>query len=249
MVKFRLLNLLPLLLLWFSAASHGATFPDTPPNEHFFVDSAHIMAEESKAEVDRIASALLEEHVLPLYVVTIPSLASHEASSYSIERYATELFDHWGIGSQQRNYGMLLFISLEDRKARIELGKSWDTAQNLNAQRVMNNLIIPAFKQGDFELGIVDGVRGLDAMARGLDLPVPKPPAWHAVALIGGIFLVVLMIINLFKTGRSGWAWALIIALGAFLFFMLRSTASSGGGSSGGFGGGSSGGGGATGSW
>ena len=110
----------------------------------------------------------------------------------------------------------------------------------------MQSLIIPAFKRGDYSTGISDGVRGMDAMARGLQLPKPTAPWWFWPAvIIGGIGLVML-IINLFKTGRSGWAWALIVGIGLLLFFILRNMPS---GSGGGFGGGSSGGGGATGSW
>jgi len=63
-----------------------------------------------------------------------------------------------------------------------------------------------------------------------------------------GVIGIVILIINLFKSGKSGWAWALIAFLGVAIFFLLRSAASSGG-SGGGFGGGFSGGGGATGSW
>lgn len=66
--------------------------------------------------------------------------------------------------------------------------------------------------------------------------------------MIVSVILFVALIINLFKTGRSGWAWALIAFLGLLIFAILRSSANSGG-SSGGFGGGFSGGGGASGSW
>ena len=86
-------------------------------------------------------------------------------------------------------------------------------------------------------------------MARGLALPKATAPWWFIPAFILGAILLVMLIINLFKTGRSGWAWALIAALGALLIFVLYSAASSSGGSGGGFGGGSSGGGGASGSW
>ncbi len=54
--------------------------------------------------------------------------------------------------------------------------------------------------------------------------------------------------ISLIKSGRKGWGWALLAALGVILFFVLR-TAMSQSGSGGAFGGGSSGGGGASGSW
>ena len=57
-----------------------------------------------------------------------------------------------------------------------------------------------------------------------------------------------MVIVSLFKKGRSGWGWALIAGIAIALFFILRAAASSGG-SGGSFGGGSSGGGGASGSW
>ena len=66
--------------------------------------------------------------------------------------------------------------------------------------------------------------------------------------MIATVIGLILLIINLFKTGRSGWAWALIVAIGLILLFILKNSATSSG-SGGGFGGGFSGGGGATGSW
>lgn len=111
----------------------------------------------------------------------------------------------------------------------------------------MQSLIVPAFKRGDYPTGIRDGVRGLDAMARGLGLPAPTRPAWFWPALIAAGILIALMLFSLFKSGRSGWAWALIAALAALLFFFVRSANKQGSG--GGFGGGRSGGGGSTGSW
>ncbi|OGW28521.1 MAG: hypothetical protein A2X56_01620 [Nitrospirae bacterium GWC2_57_13] len=240
--------MLPLLMVLAPLCSFAVTFPDKPPSEHYYVDTAGLINPETGKRIDTKAAALLGEERIPLYVVTISSLASHDAVTYSIDQYATALFNHWGIGWQDRNYGILLLISKGDRKARIELGADWGRKFDYQAQQVMDELIVPAFKRGDFAEGIADGVRGLDAMARGLELPKAKAPWWFLPALIGGLILVVAMIINLFKTGRSGWAWVLLAALGVFLFFIIRAMLSNTG-SSGGFGGGSSGGGGATGSW
>ena len=237
-----------LLLLLIPLSALAVTFPDKPAQEHFFRDSAYLIASDAAEQIDSRASALLKEEKVPLYVVTIPSLASQDALTYSIEKYATELFDHWGIGFQDRNYGILLLVSLGDRKARIELGADWGNEYDYQAEQVMSELIIPAFKRDDYATGIADGVRGLDAMARGLGLPKPTTPKWFWPVVIGGLILVILLIVNLFKTGRKGWAWALLALLGVIIFFVLRSAMSSSG-SGGGFGGGSSGGGGATGSW
>lgn len=242
------ITLVSLLLLLVPLCSFGTIFPDKPPSEHYYVDEAGLINPETGEKIDTTAAALLGEEKIPLYVVTIPSLAGHDAVTQTIEQYATALFDQWGIGWQDRNYGILLLISKGDRKARIELGADWGREFDYQAQQVMDKLIVPAFKRGDFAGGIADGVRGLDAMARGLELPKPKTPWWFWPALIGGLILMIVMIINLFKSGRTGWAWALLAALGIFLFFIIRTILSSSG-SGGGFGGGSSGGGGATGSW
>ncbi len=238
----------------FSVSSHSAfaiTFPDKPPQSDFFVDKAGLLDNDARVAINDIALALLQQEQIPLFVVTIPSLASYDGSAHGIEGYATQLFDHWGIGSQERNYGMLLLVSVGDRKARIELGAGFARNYDRQANDIMQSLIVPAFRRGDFPTGITDGARGMDAMARGLQLPKATAPWWLLPAKIGGALFLGFVIYNLFKTGRSGWAWALIAAIAVVVFFVLRIAAKSGGsgGSSGGFGGGSSGGGGATGSW
>jgi uncharacterized protein len=224
------------------------TFPEKPPDTDWYVDEAGLLETEDKKGVNELASALFRDERIPLYVVTIRSLAGHDAAGYSIEGYAADLFDHWGIGFKDRNYGMLLLVSSGDRGARIELGDGWGRNHDRLAKETMDTLILPSFREGNSSKGILEGVRGMNAMARGLALPKPKAPWWLLPAVIVGAFFLGLLIYNLFKTGRKGWAWALIIAIGVALFFILRNAGRASGSSSG-FGGGFSGGGGASGSW
>ncbi len=243
------INLFILLLSLISTVnSYAIEFPEKPDNANFYIDKAGIINAEAATQINQLASKLLQEEQVALFVVTLTSLADYDAAGYSIEGYAADLFDEWGIGFDDRNYGMLFLISKGDRKARIELGADWDRSYDRTAKEIMDSLIIPAFKNNDYPTGVVDGVKGLDAMARGLNLPKPEAPWWFLPAIILAVILFIAIIINLFKTGRSGWAWALIAFLGLLIFAILRSSANSGG-SSGGFGGGHSGGGGASGSW
>jgi len=241
-----------LLLTGVSAVSgriaQGTAFPGKPDRKDFFVDEAGIIGTAERQAINQIAGRLLTEQKVPIFVATIVSMASHGASGYTIERYAYELFNSWGIGSHQRNYGMLLVVSQADHRARIELGADWGYAHNEGAKQVMDTSVIPEFKRGNFSQGILAGVQGMDALARGLALPQPKQPWWILPLFLGALALIIGVIVNLFKTGRSGWGWALIAALG-FLIFMILRGAVAAGGSGGGFGGGSSGGGGASGSW
>lgn len=236
-----------LMTVLFSLKGYAIEFPERPDDANFYIDKAGIINAEAAAEINLLASKLLQDEQVALFVVTITSLADYDAAGYSIEGYAADLFDKWGIGFEDRNYGMLLLVSKGDRKARIELGADWDRSYDRTAKEIMDTLIIPAFKKDDYSAGIASGVNGLDAMARGLSLPKPEAPWWFLPAIIVSVILFIALIINLFKTGRSGWAWALIALLGLIIFAILRSSNS--GGSSGGFGGGFSGGGGASGSW
>jgi len=224
------------------------TFPDKPPPQDFFVDRANLITEKDRQAINQTAQALLREQRIPLFVVTIDALSSYGASGLGIDGYARELFNHWGIGTPERNFGILLLVSAGDRQARIQLGAGFEHAHDAQSNDIMQSLIVPAFKRGDYSTGITDGVRGLDAMARGLQLPMPTVPMWYWIVLIGGAILFIAFIVNLFKNGKSGWAWALLAMLGVALFFLMRN-AGKGDGSSGGFGGGSSDGGGASGSW
>jgi uncharacterized protein len=248
------LGLLSTLGLLFPVPGAGrqASFPAPPPEGRFWLDEAGILREAEAAEVDRIAGALLAEQDVPLLVVALPSLAARGAAGYTIERYARELFDRWGIGSQEHNFGILLLVSHGDRAARIELGAGYGRAYDEASNRVMQDLILPEFRAGRFPEGVLAGVRGLDAMARGLAIP-SAPTPWYLFPLLVGIFAVGgALVWSLFKSGNKGWAWAVLAALVALLLFLLRSggqTRGGGGGGGGAFRGGSSGGGGATGRW
>ena len=235
-----------------ASAQQGVEFPERPDERGFINDSADLIDAGDYEEIRSLADSLLTDKAVPVIVVTISSLSDYNAYN-GIESYARDLFNQWGVGLPEWNYGILLLISVQDRKARIELGGDWGYSKNDDTDLIMDTLIIPAFKRGDFSGGIAAGVRGLDAMARDLAIPSPPKPAWYYPLMIGLAFLVIFTAVSLYRRGSSGWAWLFWGVIFTILFFLLRAAAensSSGGGYSGGsFGGGSSGGGGSTGSW
>ena len=165
-----------------STPLYGVNFPTFPGYGEFVVDQAKMTNEETNAKINEISKSLLSKVKIPIYVVTINSLKDQGATSYSIESYTAALFDKWGIGFEYHNYGILFLISKDDRKARIELGKSWKNRQNREMDRIMNELIIPNFKQGKFQQGIMDGVTALkEFVDRPLSyLPKPQPELYFS---------------------------------------------------------------------
>lgn len=247
---------------------------DRPADREFVRDESHLLTPEDVKKINAIGDKLLTEKATPIIVVTIDSMAKHGGTGMRIETFANLLFDQWAVGvvkvnGQDWNTGILLLVSKEDRRARVELGDHWRHDQDRLAQQIMGEQIVPRFKQGDFPGGILAGVDALDKMARGLTLPPPAkgsagglmgggtsegPPQWLMIVLAIG---AVVTIISLIRSGSKGWAWLgwglLFGLIGTVLYSFLsnhNSGGSGGGGySGGGFDGGFSGGGGATGDW
>ncbi len=241
--------------------STGAIDLAPPGEREFILDQAGLINEADAARIREICDKLLTEKATPIIVVTIDSMSAHGGAGMRIETFAHLLFDQWGIGHERLgdqlwNTGMLLLVSAGDRKARIELGAHWKRDKDAEAQQIMDELIIPKFRAGDFSAGILAGVEGMNNIARDLALPTVPRPWWHYAAIVGFVALMIFTVISLIRRGSSGWAWLLWAAVFSIIGYLLyqmvtNSGRSSGGGgfSGGSFGGGFSGGGGATGSW
>ncbi len=249
--------------LLFTSTAQAIEIDIEKPGEREFVrDQAELITPEDEEKIRELCDKLLTEKATPIIVITIDSMANHGGEGLRIETFATLLFDQWGIGhaqinGQEWNTGILLLVSKNDRKARIELGGGWGRREDGLCRQIMDEQIIPRFKQGEFSAGIVAGVESLNKMARKLELPAQATqprPWWHYAIGAGFVALAIFTAVSLYRRGSSGWAWAfwgiVFAIIGAILYQMATSRGGGGGGFSGGsFGGGSSGGGGATGSW
>lgn len=232
-----------------------------PPGDREFVrDLADMISPEDEAKIKETADKLLTDKATPIIVVTIESMAKHGGEDLRIETFARLLFDQWGIGhaklgEHEWNTGILLLVSKNDRKARIELGAGWGREKDQLCNQIMQEQIISHFRTGAFSAGITAGVVALDAMAREKPLPRVPRPWWHYALIAGVIALAIFTVVSLIRRGSGGWAWlfwgAAFALLGYLLYQFLTSSGRGGGGgfSGGSFGGGFSGGGGATGSW
>lgn len=231
------------------ASLPAQTFPERPGPRDFLLDEANLISAQDRQRIRDICDRLLTERRVPIVVVTVSSLAQYGASD--IEAYARALFDQWGIGYQDYNYGVLLLISAGDRKARIELGAAWAHRKDETARMIMQEIIIPQFKRGSYSTGILQGAQALDQMARELPVEVPGP-WWQPWLFWGSIVLGIAVAISLIRSGYKGWGWALlflIITVIIYVLFAALKIAAARGSRAGSFGGGFGGGGGATGSW
>lgn len=140
-------------LFCLAAASHAQDYPPRPDGPVY--DGANILSAGTKAALDQRLRAYNAETGRAIIVATVPSLGGA-----SIETYATTLYtDKWGIGGKERDAGLLLLIAPTERKMRIEVGyglHGW--FGGIMAGRVINDVIAPRFKEGNFDAGVTEGV-------------------------------------------------------------------------------------------
>lgn len=191
----------------------------------------------------------------------------------SIEQFGIRVAEAWKLGRKGVDDGALLLVAKDDRALRIEVGYGLEGALNdATAKRVVDEVIVPYFKRGEFYPGIESGITAMMRVIDGEALPPPKRAAasgkddietllfvaFGLVVVVGGMLRVLLgrFPAALLMGGvLGGLAWltvlslleALLVGLMAFLFVLLgggRGFGGYGGYGGGGFGHGGSGGGG-----
>ncbi|MGH9580475.1 MAG: TPM domain-containing protein, partial [Terriglobales bacterium] len=135
-----------------AASLQAQMSPARPGQRDFIVDEANLIRPEDRDQIKQVCETLLKEQSTPIVVVTIPSLAKY--GGVDIDSYALALFNRWGIGSQLNSDGILLLVSVGDRKARIELGEGYAHTRDETARMIMQEIIVPNFKKGDYSAGI-----------------------------------------------------------------------------------------------
>lgn len=114
-----------------------------------------------------------------------------------IEQYALRVAEAWKLGRKGVDDGVLLLIARDDRALRIEVGYGLEGAiPDAVANRVIDEIIVPFFKQGDFYGGIQAGVARLIRLIDGEPLPPPqaRDRSWSGIADLLPVAFIAVMI-------------------------------------------------------
>lgn len=158
----RLILLLAAAAAWLAAPL--AAQPQFPELTGRVVDNADLLSPEAEAQLTAKLEALEAQSQRQLVVATIPDL-----QGYDIADYGYQLGRAWGLGDAERNDGALLLVAPNDRKVRIEVGYGLEGyLTDALSSLIIQNQILPRFRDGDFPGGIVAGT---DAIIAQLQLP------------------------------------------------------------------------------
>ncbi len=164
-------TLLAGLLAWLPGwAQQAAAIPEfTSP----VVDTTGTLDAAVRQQLGQQALALQQRKGSQLQVLMVPSTAPE-----TIEQYAVRAFEQFKLGRKGVDDGLLLVVAKDDRKVRIEVGYGLEGAiPDITAGRVIQEYLVPRFRQGDYAGGIVDATAQLVKLVDGE--PLPEPVASH----------------------------------------------------------------------
>lgn len=154
MIAIPLLRPLASLLLVLCVACLPALAQGLPALSGRVVDSASMIEPAAEAALVRKLEAFEQKSSDQIVVATIADLGGE-----AIEPYANRLSRHWQLGQAGENNGILLLVSRDDRRMRIEVGYGLEgTLTDLHSKLIIENTMVPAFRAGDFTGGITRAV-------------------------------------------------------------------------------------------
>ncbi|MGR6647867.1 TPM domain-containing protein [Avibacterium paragallinarum] len=149
--------------VFFSFSLSAANFPPPPNPFHYVNDYTNTLMPSEKQLLENKLIAYSKETSSQIAVVLIPS-----TGNYDIAQYSFELGDKWGIGRKQLNNGVLMLIAVKDRKIFIATGQGLAGAlPDAFLSQIIRNVITPAFKKGQYMLGIDRGLDYIIAASKG----------------------------------------------------------------------------------
>jgi len=127
------------------------------------MDNANILS----PETHRLLSDSLRIHEIrttnQVVILTIPTL-----NGEGIEDYANRVFNEWKLGQKDKDNGVLIIVVPNERRMRIEVGYGLEgTLTDLTASRIIQNIMTPKFREGDYDGGITDGVMSVISILEG----------------------------------------------------------------------------------
>jgi uncharacterized protein len=186
------------LALWLWPAALPAL--DVPTLKGRVNDYAGLLSPGTVRQLEATLQQLEASDSTQIVVLTIPSLEGD-----SLEDFSIRVAEQWQIGQRQLDNGALLLIAKAERQLRIEVGYGLEgRLTDLMAGRIIRDVIVPRFKAGQIDQGIVEGVQAMVSAVKG-EYAVSEAPVRDRGRNRGtghGVFGIVLALFILNVLGR-----------------------------------------------
>jgi uncharacterized protein len=143
------------------------------------VDQTNTLSSGDIATLNQKLTDLERRKGSQIAVLIVPTTQPEDIAQFSIR-----VAEAWKIGRKKVDDGALLVVAKNDHRLRIEVGYGLEGAlTDVTSRRIIDEIITPKFRTGDFAGGINAGVDRIIAVTNGEPLPAPQPQASHGVDL------------------------------------------------------------------
>jgi uncharacterized protein len=179
------------VLAMHAVAGHAQQLVPVPALTTPVTDLAGVLTPEQVAALDSKLRSFAQAKGSQVAVLVVPTTQPEE-----IEQYAIRVAEAWKLGRKGVDDGALLLVARDDRKVRIEVGYGLEGAlPDATANRIIDEIIVPSFRGGDYYGGIDAGVDRMMQVINGEPLPEPvrRGTASGAVSGLGNLLPVLLV--------------------------------------------------------
>lgn len=202
------------------------TAADMPKLEGRVNDFANLLDVSQKSILDKMLADFEAAKGSQVVVAIVPT-----TGDYVIEEYSIELAEAWKIGRADVDDGVILVVAVNDRKLRIEVGYGLEgVLTDALCKRIIENVIVPQFRSGDYFGGIKAGLEVILSAIEGEELPPvvqeSKNDSSDAMFVFGFIVAIVVgliicgAIVRSVSRGKAKW---ILFAIGLILGWIFIS--------------------------
>ncbi len=209
MKRFALL----VLSLVAAAVSLMAITVDEVPNVHradarrFVSNPDGVLSDATVAGLDRMLGQLMEQTTAEVAVVAVDNLDP----TMTAQQMALAIQRKWGVGKSDKNNGLVVLVARDDRQAFILTGRGLEgIIPDVVAGRVYRDIMVPAFKEEDYDAGVSNGVSALAKIIadpanrdeilsthanNAVEAPITADDIWQVYQWFAGILLIVMAVL------------------------------------------------------
>ncbi len=134
-----------------------------PTVSGFVTDNANLIDTSYEEKITQLAQEIEKESTVEIAVVTIESLEGE-----SMEMYAVNLFEKWGIGKKDKDNGLLIIVAKDSHDYRFEVGYGLEgTVTDSMKVNIGDRIIVPNFRNGEYGKGIYESMLVIQELVRG----------------------------------------------------------------------------------
>jgi uncharacterized protein len=144
---------------------HAYAQIDIPKPEGFVNDFANVLNEQTEESLRQTLLILQQSTSVEVAVLTVNSLQGR-----TIEDYSITVAREWGIGTKEEDNGLLILVAPHERETRIEVGYGLEGyVTDAQSGWIIRNQMLPAFKEGDYDTGVLLAVEKIRMAVEGIE--------------------------------------------------------------------------------